>query len=49
MLVKSKLANDYVADLKTTFGILRKFYVKLNLLKCVFGIGFGKFWGFMVN
>ena len=32
------------------FSILRKYQIKLNLLKCVFGVvGSGKFLGFMVN
>ena len=49
MLVKSKVASDHVAHLTDTFKILRAYCMKLNLLKCTFGIAFGKFLGFMVN
>ena len=49
MLVKSKVASDHVAHLTDTFKILRAYRMKLNLLKCTFGIAFGKFLGFMVN
>ena len=31
------------------FEILRKYQIKLNTLKCAFGVGSGKFLGFMVN
>ncbi|KAL2513041.1 DNA/RNA polymerase superfamily protein [Abeliophyllum distichum] len=30
-------------------GILRKYRIKLNPLKCAFGVVFGKFFGYMVN
>ena len=49
MLVKSKTAVDHIAHLSNTFVILRKYRMKLNLLKCVFGEASGKFLGFMVN
>ena len=31
------------------FNILQKYQMKLNPLKCAFGVGLGKFLGFMVN
>ena len=49
MLVMSKMARDHVENLKQMFNILRKYQMKLNLLKCFFGVGSGKFLGFMVN
>ena len=49
MLVKSKLSTDHLADLRETFGTLRKYQMKLNPEKCAFGVGFGKFLGFMVS
>ena len=49
MLVKSKTAADYIAHLANTFVVLRKYRIKLNLLKCTFGVASGKFLGFMVN
>ena len=31
------------------FNILRKYWMKLNILKCAFGVKSGKFLGFMIN
>ena len=49
MLVKSKTAVDHVAHLSNTFAILRKYRMKLNLLKCASGVASRKFLSFMVN
>ena len=49
MLVKSKTTADHVEHLSNTFAILRKYRIKLNLLKYVFRVASGKFLGFMVN
>ena len=49
MLVKSKTAADHVAHLSNIFAILRKYLMKLNPLKCTFGVASGKFLCFMVN
>ena len=49
MLFKSKVAEDHIKHLGQMFGILRKYQMKLNPLKCAFGVGSGKFLGFMVN
>ena len=49
MFVKSKTAADHVAHLSDTFAVLRKYQMKLNLLKCAFRVGSGKFIGFMIN
>ena len=49
MLVKSKMAGDHAEHLKQMFNILWKYQMKLNSLKCVFGVESGKFMGFMVN
>ena len=48
-LVKSKVASDHVSHLTDTFKILRAYCMKLNPLKCAFGVASGKFLGFMVN
>ncbi|XP_077249343.1 uncharacterized protein LOC143888832 [Tasmannia lanceolata] len=48
MLVKSRSAQDHVSDLKETFQVLKKHSMKLNPTKCTFGVGSGKFLGFMV-
>ena len=49
MLVKLKTAVDHVAHLANTFAVLRKYRMKLNPLKCTFGVASGKFLDFMVN
>ena len=49
ILIKSKVASDHVAYLTDMFRILRAYHMKLNPLKCTFGMASGKFLGFMVN
>ena len=49
MLVKSKIARDHIEHLNHMFNILQKYQMKLNPLKCAFGVGSGKFLSFMVN
>ena len=49
MLVKSKMVGDHIEHLNQMFNMLRKYQMKLNPLKCAFGVGSGKFLGFMVN
>ena len=44
MLVKSKKAEDHVKHLDEMFKILRKYQMKWNPQKCVFGVGSGSFW-----
>ena len=48
MLVKSKKAELHLNDLRETFDILRKYLMRLNPTKCVFGVSSSKFLGFMV-
>ncbi len=49
MLVKSVKAEEHMADLEESFGILRKYQIKLNLDKCPFGVASGKFLRFVVS
>ena len=49
MLVKSKTVGDHIEYLNQMINILRKYQMKLNPLKCAFGVRSGKFLGFMVN
>src|SRR6187397_1632047 len=49
MIVKSKLKTDHLADLRETFTTLRRHKVMLNPKKCVFGVEFGKFLGFLID
>ena len=49
MVVKSKVMAEHLRDLDSTFGILRKHKLRLNASKCSFGVGSGKFLGYMVT
>ena len=49
MVVKSKVVSEHVGDLKNIFEILRKHRLRLNAYKCSFGVGSGKFLGYMVT
>ena len=49
MLVKSKLRPDHSTHLQQAFDLLREYSMKLNPLKCAFGVSAGKFLGFMVT
>ena len=49
MLVKSLWKEDHIIDLRDMFILLRKYNMKLNPTKYAFGVGSGKFFGFMVN
>ena len=49
MVVKSKMVSQHVGDLGNIFEILRKHKLHLNASKCSFGVGSGKFMGYMVT
>ena len=49
MVVKSKVVSEHLGDLDNTFGILRKYKLRLNASKCSFGMGSDKFLGHMVT
>ena len=49
MLVKSKELPDHDEHLQEAFELLRAYGVKLNPLKCAFGVSAGRFLGFMVT
>ena len=49
MVVKSKVVFEHVGDLRSIFEILRKHKLRLNASKCFFGVGSGKFLGYMVT
>ncbi|XP_052193775.1 uncharacterized protein LOC127802122 [Diospyros lotus] len=48
MLVKRLVAEHHPKDLEECFKTLHKFYVKLNLVKCAFGVSVGKFLFYIV-
>ena len=37
-MIKTKLKEDLIADIEATFNCMRRFRMKLNLEKCVFGV-----------
>ena len=49
MVVKSKVVSEHLEDLGTIFEIIRKYKLRLNASKCSFGVGSGKFLGYMVT
>ena len=49
MLVKSKQRPDHTTHLQQTFDLLREYDMKLNPLKCAFGVSAKQFLGFMVT
>ncbi|XP_022860557.1 uncharacterized protein LOC111381073 [Olea europaea var. sylvestris] len=49
MLVKSLQAAEHVSHIDQTSQILRKYNMKLNPLKCTFGVTSGQFLGYIVN
>ena len=48
MVVKSKIVSEHIRDLTNIFKILRH-KLRLNASKCSFGVGSGKFLGYMVT
>ena len=49
MVIKSKLESEHVNDLRNIFEILSRHKLRLNTSKCSFGVGLGKFLGYMVT
>ena len=49
MVVKSKTANNLIADLEESFQNLKKFQWKLNPTKCIFGVPSGILLGNVVS
>ena len=49
MLVKLIKAELHITHLAKAFQVLRRYNMKLNPVKCTFGVSAGKFLGFIVN
>ena len=49
MVLKSRMVSEHLGDLQAIFEILRKYKLRLNASKCSFGVGSGKFLGYMVT
>ena len=43
MVIKSKKSKDHIEGMEEIFEVFRKFRMKLNPLKCAFGVSSGKF------
>lgn len=44
IVVRSKSVEKHVRDLKEVFGQIRKYGMRLNLAKCMFGVRLKKLW-----
>ena len=49
MVVKSKVVSEHLGDLGNILEVLRKYKLRLNASKCSFGVGLGKFLGYIVT
>ena len=48
MVVKRKVVSEHLGDLGNIFDVLRRHKLRLNASKCSFGVGSGKFLGYMI-
>ena len=48
LVVKSRNRDDHLKDLRMVFELLRRYQLRMNPLKCAFGVTSGKFLGFIV-
>jgi hypothetical protein len=49
VLVKSVGFSEHLADLWVSFERMRKYKLKMNPMKCAFGVSVGNFLGFVVH
>ncbi|XP_049359184.1 uncharacterized protein LOC125823856 [Solanum verrucosum] len=49
LMVKLKKRGDHLKDLRMVFELLRRYQLRMNPLKCAFGVTSGKFLGFIVR
>jgi hypothetical protein len=49
IVVKSDANESHLADLRLAFERMRKYGLKMNPLKCAFGVSAGKFLGFIIH
>ena len=49
MMVKSMSMAQHIVDLQETFATLREHNMRLNPIKCAFGVSSGKFLGFIIS
>jgi hypothetical protein len=48
-VVKTRKKEEHIRDLRIVFNRLRKYQLKMNPLKCAFGVTSGKFLGFIIR
>lgn len=49
IMVKSMEVSQHIDDLRRVFTRCRKYNLRMNTLKCAFGVSLGKFLGFTVH
>jgi len=49
LVVKSRKRGDHLKDLRMIFELLRRYQLRMNSLKCAFGVTSGKFLGFIAR
>jgi hypothetical protein len=49
VVVKSVGFKEHMTDLKLSLGRMKKYGLRMNLLKCAFGVTSGRFLGFIVH
>ena len=49
MVVKSRWEMQHIDDIKGVFNILQQHRLRLNANKCAFGVGAGKFLGYLIT
>ena len=49
LVVKSRKRGDHLKNLRMVFELLRRYQLRMNPLKCAFGVTSGKFLGFIVR
>lgn len=49
VIIKLKKSQDHIADLRKFFDRMQKYNLKLNPVKCAFGVPTGNLLGFIVS
>ena len=49
IVIKSANLSHHLADLKLALEMMRRYGLKMNPLKCAFGVSAGKFLGFIIH
>ena len=49
MVVKRKMVSEHLGGLRAIFEVLRNYKLRLNASKCLFGVGSGKFLGYIAT